>query len=701
MTWSPKAPYIGHPDQRTHAQQVLRYRRSFSGCPTEALRVSAYGRFKVWLDGRLLARGPLKGTLVHRFYESIDLPSLCSDGEHVLAVELMHFGAYGPMSEVHPPVAGLVAEGAGLDTGPEWKVQLVSTREVDMRPFTPNAHLFIGGTQIERDLSTEWLELGYDDGGWAEAVEAWPSYRGGGEAWPLHEREIPPLREEPVQLGAHWSVPANEPGEWVLDAGALMTGYPLIELEGGRGRTVELIYCEAPWHRTDVPDDGTPYYWGTPRLCRRRRDDTEVAVWHGYRDSIYPDGGVRSFEPFHWRTFRYLCIRVSPGHEPLTIRSVAIKFTSSLPVPVAWVSSPLPDGDTLWDISLRTLALCSHETYEDCPYYEQLNYCFDSRNELLTGLWTCGARDMARRTIRLLRDSARPDGMLSSRPPTEPEQTIPYFTLSWIEMLNDLWEWGGPAEADFLRSCLPVADGVLAWFRRHQLSDGWIGALTGWNPVGGLGDAGGGLQDAIDEGRSTFINAYVLYALRMMQNLHQKVGHPEDAVRWEPFAASLLHVVESAWSPHLGRYLERPGVESDRGCRHTQSMAILSGVRRRREELADALNQPGLVPMTRQHGLHLAESMDKVEDFTLWEREVLPEYRAMVDLGLTTWLEGDPDGRSDCHAWSAWLPVAMLRYGVGIRPSPGFQEYALRPTMGWSGARAVCATPNGPIDVAL
>ena len=106
------------------------------------------------------------------------------------------------------------------------------------------------------------------------------------------------------------------------------------------------------------------------------------------------------------------------------------------------LTSQAPRIKRLMDISYRTLQVCSHETYMDCPYYEQLMYIGDARIEALCTYMITQDRRLVKKSLRMLARSQRADGMILSRWPSKVEQEIPCFALIYILMASRLFNMG-------------------------------------------------------------------------------------------------------------------------------------------------------------------------------------------------------------------------------------------------------------------
>ncbi|HYD84812.1 MAG TPA: family 78 glycoside hydrolase catalytic domain, partial [Opitutus sp.] len=381
---------------------------------------------------------------------------LLKAGRNVLAAEVRWFGEHSPASEVHSPVPGWLvqgADGAELDTPGDWRVIASTGVTPDTTAYISNAHQFLGYLE-HVDLRAEllgWRERDFDDSGWARAVSYGPA-RATEALWgvaPLRTlvpRDVPAMTELPGRfvrtiearrLVPHrfgerplrWTVAAESGGSILLEAESYETAFAEFEFSGGEGREVRITYAEA---LGEWIDEAGGRVWRKGAV----RDDFTRYEAHGYRDTLILRGGEQTWEPFHWRAFRFMRIDVRAGAEPVTLRDVRYRTCVHPQVFSARFDASDEQARRIFDVSVRTFRMGAHEIYDDSPYYEQLSYTADTRLEALASLHLCNETALPRRTLRLFLDTLRPDGLLDARVPCQfARQTIPYFCLHWILMV--------------------------------------------------------------------------------------------------------------------------------------------------------------------------------------------------------------------------------------------------------------------------
>ncbi|MCC5021714.1 MAG: hypothetical protein J6386_02435 [Candidatus Synoicihabitans palmerolidicus] len=477
--------------------EVALFRAEFEITAVPASRriaVTADNRYVLWINGQRLGRGPLRGTLEAYQVEIYDLAPYLQPGRNVLATEVRWMGQNTPTAEVHSGWPGwwvqeLDLHLSELDTPGNWKVHVdEAVRPSDAEPFS-NVHAFLGRldhVEAARRPSN-WQTLPFDSSTWLEAVACGPSvYSPGWGLAPerqLASRRLPALEEidrdfvqvldqrQPSTLP--WTLPSKTGGEVWLDVGALTTSYPELSFQGGAGLEVRVTYAEGLGRWTNGANGREWIKAGT--RADLQRDDP-----HGVYDELILPGGDFTFEPFHWRTFWFLKIEISAGSEPVTLAGAHHRFTGFPCDFSSTFSCAEPEIERWSEISLRTLRLCAHETYEDCPYYEQLNYVVDSRLQALCAHYLANDTRLTARCLELFRDSLGPEGLTGGRAPSHPRHLIPPFSLHWIAMVHDYWMWTGKSGCALVHSCLPGIDSVLVYFRGHLTDHGFVGPTDGW-----------------------------------------------------------------------------------------------------------------------------------------------------------------------------------------------------------------------------
>jgi alpha-L-rhamnosidase len=702
-TW--EASWVGCPDAGA-PPLVTAYRLRFDwpAAGDVRLRVSADERYELFLDGRRVGRGPERGTTEHWFYDTLDLP--LAGGAHVLVARVFSLGPYAPLAQFQVrPAFLLAAEGAAakrLDTGvAPWEGKPLPGYSVEppvyvwglAAPVTVDADGFAWG--FERGEGEGWrpvvpheraasalLDYGiapvrYLQAGTLPAMIDRPWAR----ASVRHVAEVSSLDTLRVAVRAAdhlagetagWQdllagragvrVPARTRRRVIVDLEDYVCAYPELVTSGGKGSLVRLELAEALRLEPDK--------W---KFAKGNRDEIEGKFFLGMGDRFRPDGGrSRRFDSLWFASGRYLEIAVETASEPLEIERLALSETRyPLEIESRFGCSD-PELAALEPLLVRGMQACAHETFFDCPYFEQMQYVGDLRLEALTQYVMTRDDRLTRKGLFLVDASRHASGLTESRSPVRQPQLIPWFSLLWIGAVHDHARWRD--DARFVRSLLPGVRAVLEAFLARRSPEGVVATPEGWNDTEGTRELG----------VSALTNWLLAGTLRLAAELEDGFGEPEPAARWRRLAAATAAAADRAfWREPSGLYSDSPGgsVTSEL----VQSLALLSGgcPEERRARVARALFAGNAAPRSDVHTLHyLFESarLMRRADVVL---DRLGLWSDMRRNGLRTPIESAEPTRSDCHAWGSHPLYHFFATLLGVRPAGwGFRRVEIEPLLG-------------------
>jgi len=400
-------------------------------------------------------------------------------------------------------------------------------------------------------------------------------------------------------------------------------------------------------------------------------------------DAFLLEGGAhRAYSTLWWRAGRYIDLVVETAQSPAVIERVVWRETR---YPLE-LESTLETDDAAFDrvrpLMFRTLQMCAHETYMDCPYYEQLQYAGDTRLEILATYVATHDDRLPVRAVTLFDQSRSPDGLTKSRYPSAVPQVIPPFSLWWVSMVYDLFLWR--RRAHVVRRALPGVHAVLSAFEQRLGDQDLVVAPEGWNFVDWVPEWNAGWPPEGRFGYSAIINLQYVYALDRAIYLYRHLGQPDVARHWSTVRRRVAAaLVRHFWVP--GRGLLADDTEGMRFSEHAQCLALLCDLfaGAERDRILDGLlHAPGLARTTVYFSHYLFEALYHVGALEHADAR-LSFWRQLPEMGLRTVLEQPEPSRSDCHAWGAHPLYHAYASFLGARPAePGMARIRLAPQPG-------------------
>jgi len=707
--------------------------------------ISAASRYRLFLNGVSVSSGPSKGDRFVHYYDTVDLSEYVVEGENLLTVKVVHYTPYepfklgigGPASIWRTMKGGFIFEGQIASRNDNATINLCSDESWECLKdeaiqFLPGVQdtLYVGGPeQVDgRNLPHGWL-IGQDGADWkpsAVVSDVLDTEFGQIMPWRLYPRTTPPMKEqlcgfiklmqsnrvvdEAAIIRWHdqadfegWIVQPGERLEVELDAGELVTAFVAIAISGGTNARISLLTSECYEKEPE----------STIRRNKNIRDNPQGQMLFGETD-IYIAAGVglkgdhrtlEIYEPFEFRTFRFIRLTIEAKDEELRLHRVHFRNTG-YPLEIkAYFESSDQSLSPLWDISVRTLLRCMHETYEDCPFYEQMQYVMDTKLQALY-TYQLGADDrLARKAIYDFHCSQLPEGLVQSRYPSVYPQVIPGFSLYWIMMVSDHYHFFG--DLKLVRSYAATIDSILSWFDGKLTDGGLVDQMPPdvWSFVDWVEEwrESRGVPIANEFGPLTVMSMIYAYALTLAADLNEHIGRSSTADEYNNRAFQIKRAVRRyCWSEEKKMFADGPGLSLF--SQHAQIWAVLSGIAGPDEAgaLMDRMLADSTLPKASYAmSFFLFRSLEKAgryeRAFEMWDT-----WRKLVNMKLTTWVEDPVSQRSDCHGWGAVPIYEFSTQILGVQSgAPGFSSIIIKPQPGplkW--ANGAVATPKGEVHVA-
>jgi len=714
-------PWVSYPTANVTSYGVYHFRKSFEleAVPQQLqVHISADNRYIFYVNGKRVSYGPAKGDMKTYKYDIVDIKPYLRTGKNVLAVLVYNAGKNKPMALLYAQTAFMLrAEDPKfefLNADRNWKTYQntaydpITYSELNLREWLRGYYAVGPGDEVFAEkYPWGWENIDFDDSQWIAPQQL---DFNGAEPWNLVPRNIAFMdnhREYPrkirrvkgismpglfIEKQQPIVVPANTTASILLDYEIFTMGYPELTVDEGKGSSIKISYAEALHEE--------PY-------LKTHRDSVDGKIMYGPFDLFHPDGENRTFRPLWKRSYRYMQLDITTGADPLEILNLESEY-SGYPYPdMATFKSDDPRLDDMFEISLRTLRMCSGETYYDTPFYEQLSYGGDNRP--ISAISTYNATDdrLFREVMRLYPQSANGETRLfKSAYPSRFDFDMGTWSLAWVQTLWDYYEIR--KDVEFTKQFINDIEGVLAFYEQHlDESKGVLGRIVGhqfvdWSMKKGSLPTGTFERNVFDH--SAILTLYFAHTLDCVVKLYQEIGEEEKAKKWQALASTIKTAAfEIYWDPEKQIFADFP--DKRQYSQHTNILAIMCDAIPKSEQ--DALFQQILTydfdeMASSYFTFFLFNIMEKLGKEDLYF-DNLDHWHYFLDKGHTTCGETGfmSHDRSDCHAWSGSPGYYHLRFIAGIKPADlGFENVSITPHLGkLKKVNATMPHPKGRISV--
>ncbi len=665
--------------------------------------VSAGHDFELYLDGKLVGKGPGYHYPQYQYYKTFDITDgLKSTNEHVFACNT-HW--YGPGQGRPKNSNGLIlkavieyADGSQEVMGSDasWKQKEIASFLPSQKSRKPGEGVGYVDKIDSRLLLANWNQMTYDDSDWEPSVEigAHPVAPWTGELQPnlarLFEQEIKPVAVEKVAADTY-----------VIDFGKVYAGVPKIQFSGGTaGAEVSMLGGYA------LKADG----WVDMSMSQ----GTDLSY------QFILNGKEALFQPMVYMGMRYLQVTGSPM--ALTKDNVAfISRHFELDNSRSAFKSSNKTLNQVWNLMKHSLVVGSQESFVDTPTREKGGFLGDSWSIGLAAMATMGERVMNRRIMEEFLDSQDQyweDGRFNAVYPNgDGARDIPDYTLMYLVWVWDYYLMTG--DKQFLKDNFGRLEEVGDYIEKHiDPATGLVRDLSGGSGpyLYGIIDWPATMRYGYDMSTSmrTVINAYAYMDFDILSRIAQEIDLPEQSLKYQHKAFSVKSAMNGLLVNADGLYVDGLSGDAQQSkyiSQHANVFPVSMGIATEEnpDVLLDAIKAKkmsmGMVTMR-----WLPEAIGKMGDgphlLDLYTREDWDGWAKSLSRGATmTWESWDaPEtGQSLSHPWGAVGLLGIQQYMLGVKAiEPQFAKVQIKPLDfegGLEFANGVVPSDRGDIKV--
>ena len=585
------------------------------------LNISVRGDYTLFVNDKFAESNQYADFAHYKVYDSIYITHLLTEGENVISILVWYFGKTG--RRYFTEIPGLIYE--VLQDGNVVATSSEATLSAKSEAYESGEHIH----QISPQLGYSFK---YDS---TKGDAAYSSSVVMGKKGDFYSRPNKKLVLKPIVKGKVTKTAKS----YLVDLGEEYVGLCSFSINSDTVQNINVSYGE-------ILKDGH-----VKRIIHHRDFSFDYVAKQG--NNTYTN-----------YMFRLACRYIEIECE----NPIDIEYVGIIPQVYPSVEGKAPKLDDLdkkiYDICVNTLNLCMMEHYVDCPWREQCLYAFDSRNQMLSGYYAYGDKNIeyARANLKLMGEDNRDEKFLSICFPSGDDKDIPSFSLYYIVAVNEYLKHSrdlslGDEVFDKMTDILSVfvSNSKDALFCKFSGNKHWN--FYDWSTY-----LEGKLFKPDTDNPDFMINAIGVYALDNYAQICKKIGKENK------FDGLKETIIEKAREKFYNPKTKAFFVENidEKPTELANSFAIISGIAEGdlAKELAQRIANNEFLPCSFSMKCFKYDALlivdDNYKDVIL--AEIRTAYKKMLDVGsATVWETDEGEAAFDhagslCHGWSA-IPV--------------------------------------------